>query len=45
MKKIIIFGTGELAQRILFYLQESDDQVVAFCANKSKKHFEMIPPF
>ena len=36
MKKIIIFGTGELAQRIFFYLQDSDDQVVAFCANKSK---------
>jgi sugar O-acyltransferase (sialic acid O-acetyltransferase NeuD family) len=36
MKKIIIFGTGELAQRIFFYLQDSDDEVVAFCANKSK---------
>ena len=36
MKKIIIFGTGELAQRIFYYLQDSDDQVVAFCANKSK---------
>jgi len=36
MKKIIIFGTGELAQRIFFYLQDSDDQVVAFSANKSK---------
>jgi UDP-3-O-[3-hydroxymyristoyl] glucosamine N-acyltransferase len=36
MKKIIIFGTGELAQRIFFYLQDSDDQVIAFCANKSK---------
>ena len=36
MKKIIIFGTGELAQRIFFYLQDSEDQIVAFCANKSK---------
>ena len=36
MKKIIIFGTGELAQRIFFYLKDSDDQVIAFCANKSK---------
>ncbi len=36
MKKIIIFGTGELAQRIFFYLQDSDDQIIAFCANKSK---------
>ena len=36
MKKIIIFGTGELAQRIFFYLKDSDDQVVAFCANKLK---------
>ena len=36
MKKIIIFGRGELAQRIFYYLQDSDDQVVAFCANKSK---------
>ena len=36
MKKVIIFGTGELAQRIFFYLKDSDDQVVAFCANKSK---------
>jgi len=36
MKKVVIFGTGELAQRIFFYLKDSDDQVVAFCANKSK---------
>ena len=36
MKKGIIFGTGELAQRIFFYLKDSDGQVVAFCANKSK---------
>ena len=36
MKKVIIFGTGELAQRIFFYLKDSNDQVVAFCANKSK---------
>ena len=36
MKKIIIFGTGELAQRIFFYLQDSEDQVIAFCANQSK---------
>jgi len=36
MKKIIIFGTGELAQRIFFYLQDSEDKIVAFCANKSK---------
>ena len=36
MKKIIIFGTGELAQRIFFYLQDSEDTVIEFCANKSK---------
>ena len=36
MKKVVIFGTGELAQRIFFYLKDSDDEVVAFCANKSK---------
>ena len=36
MKKVVIFGTGELAQRIFFYLKDSDDQVIAFCANKSK---------
>ena len=36
MKKVVIFGTGELAQRIFFYLKDSDGQVVAFCANKSK---------
>ena len=36
MKKVIIFGTGELAQRVFFYLKDSDDEVVAFCANKSK---------
>ena len=36
MKKVVIFGTGELAQRIFFYLKDSDAQVVAFCANKSK---------
>jgi len=36
MKKVIIFGTGELAQRIFFYLKDSDDQVVAFCVNESK---------
>ena len=36
MEKVIIFGTGELAQRVFFYLKDSDDEVVAFCANKSK---------
>ena len=36
MKKVVIFGTGELAQRIFFYLEDSDDQGIAFCANKSK---------
>ena len=36
MKKVVIFGTGELAQRIFFYLKDSDDQVLVFCANKSK---------
>ena len=36
MKQVVIFGTGELAQRIFFYLKDSDDQVIAFCANKSK---------
>ena len=35
MQKIIIFGTGELAQRIFYYLKNSDDKVVAFSANKS----------
>tara|TARA_B100001559_G_scaffold57913_1_gene46495 strand:+ start:573 stop:1235 length:663 start_codon:yes stop_codon:yes gene_type:complete len=35
MKKIVIFGTGELAQRIFFYLKDSEDDVVAFSANKS----------
>ena len=35
MKKIVIFGTGELAQRIFFYLKDSEDYVVAFSANKS----------
>ena len=42
MKKVIIFGTGELAQRVFFYLKDSDDELVAFCANKSKidKNFQ-----
>ena len=35
MQKIVIFGTGELAQRIFYYLKDSDDEVVAFSANKS----------
>ena len=35
MQKIVIFGTGELAQRIFFYLKDSTDDVVAFSANKS----------
>ena len=35
MKKVVIFGTGELAQRIFFYLKNSEDEVVAFSANKS----------
>ena len=35
MQKIVIFGTGELAQRIFFYLKDSEDQVVAFSADKS----------
>ena len=35
MKKIIIFGTGELAQRIFYYLKNSEDKVVAFSANES----------
>mgnify|MGYP006129605487 CR=1 FL=1 len=35
MQKIIIFGTGELAQRIFYYLKDSGDQVIAFSANKS----------
>ena len=42
MKKVIIFGTGELAQRIFFYLKDSDDQVIAFCANKSKINKEEL---
>jgi len=35
MQKIVIFGTGELAQRIFFYLKNSEDEVVAFSANKA----------
>ena len=35
MQKIIIFGTGELAQRIFYYLRNSEDKVVAFSANES----------
>ena len=35
MQKIIIFGTGELAQRIFYYLRDSEDKVVAFSANES----------
>ena len=35
MQKIVIFGTGELAQRIFYYLKDSNDEVVAFSANKS----------
>ena len=35
MQKVIIFGTGELAQRIFYYLKNSDDEVVAFSANRS----------
>ena len=35
MQKIVIFGTGELAQRIFYYLRDSEDEVVAFSANKS----------
>ena len=35
MQKIVIFGTGELAQRIFLYLKNSEDEVVAFSANKS----------
>jgi sugar O-acyltransferase (sialic acid O-acetyltransferase NeuD family) len=45
MKKIVIFGTGELAQRIFFYLKDSDDQVMAFCANKSKIDKEVLLDF
>ena len=35
MKKIVIFGTGELAQRIFLYIKDNEDDVVAFYANKS----------
>ena len=35
MQKIVIFGTGELAQRIFFYLKDSKDEVVAFSASKA----------
>ena len=42
MKKIIVFGTGELAQRIYYYLKDSDDEVVAFSANKSKIHNDKL---
>jgi len=35
MQKIVIFGTGELAQRIFYYLKDVKDEVVAFSANKS----------
>ena len=45
MKKVVIFGTGELAQRIFFYLKDSDDQVIAFCANKSKIDKEVLLDF
>ena len=45
MKKVVIFGTGELAQRIFFYLKDSDDQVIAFCANKSKIEKEALLGF
>ena len=35
MQKIVIFGTGDLDQRIFYYLKNSEDEVVAFSANKS----------
>ena len=35
MQKSVIFGTGELAQRIFYYLKDAEDEVVAFSANKS----------
>jgi len=35
MQKIVIFGTGELAQRIFYYLKDTEDEVVAFSANKA----------
>ena len=35
MQKIVIFGTGELAQRIFYYLKDSKDEVVAFSANRA----------
>ena len=35
MQKIVIFWTGDLAQRIFYYLKNSEDEVVAFSANKS----------
>ena len=35
MQKIVIFGTGELAKRIFFYMKDVDDEVVAFSANES----------
>ena len=31
----MIFGTADLAQRIFYYLKNSEDEVVAFSANKS----------
>jgi len=42
MQKIIIFGTGELAQRIFYYLRDSEDKVVAFSANKSNINSEKL---
>ena len=42
MQKIVIFGTGELAQRIFYYLKNVEDEVVAFSANKSNINSEKL---
>ena len=47
MQKIVIFGTGELAQRIFYYLKDAEDEVVAFSANKSNINLTnvLVGPF
>tara|TARA_B100000686_G_scaffold268084_1_gene283459 strand:- start:288 stop:950 length:663 start_codon:yes stop_codon:yes gene_type:complete len=42
MEKIVIFGTGELAQRIFYYLKDTEDEIVAFSANKSNINSEKL---
>jgi len=42
MQKIVIFGTGELAQRIFYYLKDAKDEVVAFSANKANMNSDEL---